>query len=191
MAQSPEEIKGQLRDLLAEADRRKNRQAIGMAICACVAGLGSLGFAYSLLAESLGFGGFVAGLLACGAGLVALIPCALLDEVISSRRAAKLALRFQESFALASGDYGDALLLLKTVKSESEVEKDLLKALGENIQFSAGAPNGGSLPGPTKIGPGLLGSFDDLKPAKRKQAPKGREPLPLDPYGRGESSDAV
>lgn len=189
MAQDPSEIKNDLRRLLAEADRKKNRQSIGLAIFACILGLTTIGLVYDLLTDWLDFGGFMAGLLGAAAGLVSLTLVAGLDDLFTGKRTRRLAKQFHDSFPPGSADYGIALTLLKTAKSESEVEDDLIKGLDEGIQLGATTKPVNTSKGEAKVGSGLLGEFDDLKPAKSSNKDARPGHIPLDPYDAPHDTD--
>ena len=192
MAQDQSEIKRRLRTMLAEANRKKNRHTMIAAACACLVGLFTIGLVYDFLTDQLDFGGFMAGLLGCAMGLVSLIPFAYVEERVSGATARRLAASFREAFPQDSGDYATALALLKSAKSESKVEVDLIKGLDEDIQIGDTAAAGTTKSkSKSKSGPGLLGGFDDLKPGKHKtQKPKPSH-MPLDPYGADENSGAA
>ena len=149
-ALTPAEIKATLRAMLAEANRRKTRLTNWLYTFGILAGLVAMGMVYELTSEILGFGGFISTILSFGGAIGTVIPFVQIEESITQRRVLALAEEFRAVFPAETGSYGQALSLLKSAKSESRVEKDLIKALDEDISL-------GEVPG------SLLGGLDDLK----------------------------
>lgn len=166
MSQPAAEIKTTLRVMLAEANRRKSSLTNWLYGLGLLFGLFMIGWIYDLLANGLGFGGFMAGLLGCAGGVAAVFPFVMLEEKITGWRVRALADEFRSMFPKDPGDYATALALLKSAKSESQVEKNLIQALDEDIVL-------GEAPG------ALLGALDGIKKAAGgNSAPKTAEPAP-------------
>ncbi len=136
MPLSDQTLRAELREIVSEANKGKKEASNKVAgVAAILAPVASLAVVWGM-AATLGTSWWIL----VGVGLVVLVVTFIVpfgfQDTIEQRRVDRAARRFKECFTKESGDYDRALTLLKGIKSDSEVERDLLKALGWDVSFA-------------------------------------------------------
>ena len=186
MPLSDETLRLEIRELVSTADRRyfaiSNNVTAVAAILAPVAGIGVVwGMAATVSANWWALGGVGLSVLA----VTFFVPF-MLQDTYERRNFCRAAAQIRNRYSRENGDYDRAIELLKKSRSDSEVEDQILTALGLDVTFA------------DQTNEGLLGDFEnkattDVMPVPvdvRRQsdagdaglAPNRPDFIPLDPY---------
>lgn len=136
MPLSDKDLREELRELVSEAGRRKsaNSDRIG-GVGFLAAAAASVGVVV-LLSAATDLSWWIQGLAAVAVLFVVFIGAFFFEEPIAQRQIDRAAERFRRQFPKETGDYDRATALLRGITTDSEVEKDLLKALGWDVAFA-------------------------------------------------------
>ena len=196
MALSDKALRNELRELISEAARRKtntNDRVAGVGFVVAV--LASVGVIAVMSAIS-DLSWWIQGIAAVVIFIVVWFGAFFFQDPIEQRHVDRAAERFRKQFPKETGDYDRATTLLRGTTSDSEVEKDLLKALGWDVAFA------------DEVATELLGDFatgEVKNPGAKRQAtvvddtgapgegassgdpaaPESTAYIPLDPYEPG------
>ncbi len=136
MALSDKALRNELRELISEAARRKtntNDRVAGVGFVVAV--LASVAV-IAVMSATSDLSWWIQGIAAVVIFFVVWFGAFFFQDSIEQRHVDRAAERFRKQFSKESGDYDKATTLLRGTTSDSEVEKDLLKALGWDVAFA-------------------------------------------------------
>lgn len=199
MALPDENLREELRQLVSETGRRKDSAETRFGWAAFFFSVTMTGIAVWAMTTELGLSWWLQIILGLIVFVVSFIGIYVFGSSAGQGHVDRAAKSFKERFTRETGDYDKALALLRGSKSDTEIEKDLLKALGLDVIFAdEGATHllgefdkvraePGSDPGKaaTAAEPGA-GSHTAAAPDPAASGPP--DYIPLDPYERADEA---
>lgn len=142
MALSTAMIKGILRAMLHPPEQKRKSLSRNVGCLGFFLAF-PVGFLAMGLAQGAHFGDAATGFFGLAAGFTPYVLLYILGKKINAKRMKALVKDFREQFPENTEEYETALNLLKSMQSDSKIEKDLLNALGADITFKQPATQPG------------------------------------------------
>ena len=187
-------LRHEIRDMVAEARNAKEDVANHLTCFAgIVAPITGLAVIWGMAATTTTSWWALSGI-----GLVVLIVTFvapfLLQETLQQRKIKRTGKRYKSRFPVETGDYGRAIMLLKGIKTDSQVERLLLKVMGSDVQFTDDDESNrqDNLEREiTKPGTPKPPIQDDNQNAQAPNPTPTPDYIPLDPYGPTASDEVT